>query len=132
MNPPEEWDIVSTFQKSESIGDFRIISERPKQALFGAVIGLGKFTEYTQLMGQTVVKIYVNEGYSPHESEIAKTAFSIYQSTIDLFGAKTEQYTFIFTPVDRESSNVMDSIKQYGYRGFIDDAYNGNTVVGCN
>jgi len=106
MKPPEKWDIVSTLQKSEKVGEFQLVSERPKQAIFGAVIGLGKFTEYAKQIGQTAVKIYVNEGYSPHESEIADTTFSIFQSIIDLFGAPAEQYTFIFAPAGQEGNNV--------------------------
>ena len=114
MKPPEGWNIVSTLQKSEKVGEFHLASERPKQAIFSAVIGLGKFTEYTKQMGQTLVKIYVNEGYSPHESEIANTAFSIFQSITDLFGATAEQYTFVFTPAGQEGDNAWMTSNNMG------------------
>ena len=106
VKPLKKWNIVSTLQKSENIGEFRLVSEHPRQAIFGAVIGLGKFTEYTQQIEETAVKIYINEGYSPHESEIANKAFSIFQSIIDLVGATAEQYTFIFAPVGQKGNNV--------------------------
>lgn len=114
IKPPEGWNIVSTLQKSEKVGEFRLTSERPKQAIFGAVIGLGKFTEYTKQMGQTLVKIYVNKGYAPHESEIANTTFSIFQSIIDLFGASVEQYTCIFAPAGQEGDNVWITSNSMG------------------
>ena len=114
MTPPKKWDIVSTFQKSGNVGEFRLGSEVPKQAILNTVIGLGKFTEYTKQMGQAVVKIYVNEGFSPHESEIANTAFSIYQSIIDLFGTTAEQYTFIFTPAGVEGNNIWRASNSMG------------------
>lgn len=114
IKPPEKWNIVSTLQKSEKVGEFRLVSERPKQAIFGAVIGLGQFTEYTKQIGQSVVRIYVNEGYSPHKSEIANTAFSIFQSIIDLFGTTPEEYTFIFTPARQEGDNVWTASNSMG------------------
>lgn len=114
IKPPKKWNIVSTFQKSENIGEFRLVSKRPKQEVFGAAIGLGKFTEYTKQIGQAVVKIYVNEGYSPHESEIANTAFSIFQSIIDLFGASAEQYAFIFAPAGQGGNNVWTASNSIG------------------
>lgn len=118
MTPSNKWDIVSTVQKSGNVGEYRIVSEGPKQAIskqaiLSTVIGLGKFTEYTKQMGPAVVKIYVNEGFSPHGSDIANTAFSIYQSLIDLFGATAEQYTFIFTPAG-EGNNIWRASNSMG------------------
>ena len=114
IEPPKKWDIVSTFQKTDNIGEYRLVSERPKQAIFGAVIGLGKFTEFTKQRGQTVVKICVNEGYYPHESEIANSVFSIFQSIINLFGGTEEQYTFIFAPAGPEGDNVWTASNSMG------------------
>ncbi|MCY3740950.1 MAG: hypothetical protein OXH00_08010 [Candidatus Poribacteria bacterium] len=114
IKPPEKWNIISTLQESEKVGEFHLVSERSKQAIFGAVIGLGQFTEYTKQIDQSVVKIYVNEGYSPHESEIANTAFSIFQSIIDLFGPTLKEYTFIFTPARQEGDNVWTASNNMG------------------
>ena len=114
VKPPEGWNIVSTLQESEKVGEFSLVSEHPKQAIFGVVIGLGQFTEYTKQIGQSVVKIYVNEGYSPYESEVAKTAFSIFQSIIDLFGTTLEEYTFIFAPAGQEGDNVWTASNSMG------------------
>lgn len=120
IKPPEGWNIVSTLQKSEKVGEFRLVSEHPKQGIFGAVIGLGQFTEYTKQIGQTVVKIYVNEGFSSHESEIANTAFSTFQSIIDLFGATPEEeYTFIFAPAGQGGDNVWTASNNMGLGGTL-------------
>lgn len=114
IEPPENWNIVSTLQKSENIGEFYIQSERPKQAIFGAVIGIGKFTEHTKKIGKTVVRIFVNEGCYPHGPKIANTTFSIFQSINNLLGSTAEQYTFIFTPAGQEGNNVWTVSNRMG------------------
>ena len=114
INPLKKWNIVSTFQESENIGEFLLVAERPKQAIFDAVIRLGKFTEYTKQIDQTVVKIFVGEGCQPHESKIVDTAFSIFQSMSGLFGGTGDQYTFIFTPANQEGDNVWTASNSMG------------------
>ena len=102
------------FRNQKTLESFCLVSERPKQAIFDAVIGLGTFTEYTKQIDQTVVKIFVGEGCQPHESKIANTAFSIFQSMSDLFGGIGGQYTLIFTPAGQEGDNVWTASNSVG------------------
>ncbi len=106
IEPQKQWDIISTLQNTDNPGEFSLVSKRPKLALFGAVIGLGRFTEFSKQMNQTTVKLYVNEGHRPHQEKIADTAFSIFQSINDLFGATAEHYTFVFTPIQQDGDKV--------------------------
>lgn len=106
IEPQNQLDIISTLQNTDNTNEFRLISKRPKLALFGAVIGLGKFTEYSKQINQTTIKIYVNESHHPHQEEIADTAFLIFQSIIDIFGSTVEHYTFVFVPIQQDGHNA--------------------------